>query len=47
MDNLRAGNTKQIGEWDLSGWKISSINKNKKASKECWKSTCQQQKNPS
>lgn len=31
MDTLRAGNTKQIGRWDLSRWKISSINKNNKS----------------
>lgn len=31
MDTLRAGNTKQIGKWDLSRWKISSINKNNKS----------------
>lgn len=33
MDILRAGNTKQIGKWDQSGWKISSINKNLKSFK--------------
>lgn len=31
MDTLRAGNTKQIGKWDLSRWKISSINENNKS----------------
>lgn len=28
MDILRAGNIKQIRKWDISGWKISSRNKN-------------------
>lgn len=29
IDTLRAGNTAQIQKWDLHGWKLSSINKNK------------------